>query len=397
MFATVPMPVLDLSAFDDEPDAIDVPDAVNVPTAVEVSAAEFDDLSTLAFEAIVVGEVETETEVKLKSKAEPRPSRKLQRRWMAESALAIWMISPTTVQRTVPLLDFSFDTEPASPAPAVSDPVQEAAAADMAADGAGVIELELLDLDLADTPPSSEEADSDEPVAAVPAAEIGSAFSWSLEEIDDGESTPNAASPTAQPARFGIETISASDFLAPESQAPVPQTPLVELELVPIEEAMAPTVATLAHDNNGPGVWLDPDAIKQQVVSNVWVMGASIGGPEAVREFLAELPKDCPALFLLAQHMGPEFVDIMAQAAGSCHPADCAHADTWRAGGAWRHRHCPHHPSTAGQQAGRDPSRTAARQPPQGNRPSIDQVAQRCCGYLWSQRGRHRVLRNGRC
>ncbi len=313
MFATVPMPVLDLSAFDDEPDAIDVPDAVNVPTAVEVSAAEFDDLSTLAFEAIVVGEVETETEVEIEiesgTEAEPEAAAAV------DGGIGFGDLDDFADDGAEdgPLLDFSFDTEPASPPAAVSARVKGAAPADMAADGAGDIDWELLDLDFADTPPSSEEADSDEPVAAVPAAEIGSAFSWSLEEIDDGESTPNAASPTAQPAEFGIETISASDFLAPESQAPVPQTPLVELELVPIEEAMAPTVATLAHDNNGPGVWLDPDAIKQQVVSNVWVMGASIGGPEAVREFLAELPKDCPALFLLAQHMGPEFVDIMAQ------------------------------------------------------------------------------------
>ena len=43
------------------------------------------------------------------------------------------------------------------------------------------------------------------------------------------------------------------------------------------------------------------------------MLGASIGGPEAVRDFLAELPRDYPALFLLAQHMGAEFVDLMAQ------------------------------------------------------------------------------------
>jgi chemotaxis response regulator CheB len=48
-------------------------------------------------------------------------------------------------------------------------------------------------------------------------------------------------------------------------------------------------------------------------VRNVWVLGASIGGPEAVREFLAAVPASVPAVFLLAQHMGADFLDLMVQ------------------------------------------------------------------------------------
>ena len=48
-------------------------------------------------------------------------------------------------------------------------------------------------------------------------------------------------------------------------------------------------------------------------IHNIWVLGASIGGPEAVREFLAALPPTTPALFLLAQHMGADFLDLMVQ------------------------------------------------------------------------------------
>lgn len=44
----------------------------------------------------------------------------------------------------------------------------------------------------------------------------------------------------------------------------------------------------------------------------VWVLGASIGGPESVRRFLEALPADVPAAFLLAQHMGPEFQRVLA-------------------------------------------------------------------------------------
>ena len=44
---------------------------------------------------------------------------------------------------------------------------------------------------------------------------------------------------------------------------------------------------------------------------SVWVLGASIGGPEAIRAFLNGLPHTIPAAFVLAQHMGEEFLDLM--------------------------------------------------------------------------------------
>lgn len=44
---------------------------------------------------------------------------------------------------------------------------------------------------------------------------------------------------------------------------------------------------------------------------NIWVLGASIGGPEAIRTFLSGLPHSIPCAFLLAQHMGEEFLDLM--------------------------------------------------------------------------------------
>lgn len=49
-----------------------------------------------------------------------------------------------------------------------------------------------------------------------------------------------------------------------------------------------------------------------QAVRQVWVLGASIGGPEAVRTFLTQLPADMPVAFILAQHMGAEFLNLMA-------------------------------------------------------------------------------------
>ncbi len=133
---------------------------------------------------------------------------------------------------------------------------------------------------------------------------------WTLDDVlDDVPAAPSG--PAGAPA-FGIEKLRAEEFLAPDVEAneahpfEVPQG--LSLELIPLEEAVAPVQVEAASREN----WLDPDAV-QMKVRRVWVLGASIGGPEAVREFLAALPRDFPALFVLAQHLGDEFVDMMAK------------------------------------------------------------------------------------
>lgn len=51
-------------------------------------------------------------------------------------------------------------------------------------------------------------------------------------------------------------------------------------------------------------------------IERVWVLGASIGGPDAVREFLGALQAPLPVVFLLAQHMGADFYELMVQQLG---------------------------------------------------------------------------------
>jgi len=48
----------------------------------------------------------------------------------------------------------------------------------------------------------------------------------------------------------------------------------------------------------------------------IWVLGASIGGPQAVKAFLAKLPEDLPVCFILAQHIGVGFVNLLAEQLG---------------------------------------------------------------------------------
>lgn len=44
----------------------------------------------------------------------------------------------------------------------------------------------------------------------------------------------------------------------------------------------------------------------------VWVLGASAGGPAAVKLFLDSLPKELPVAFVLAQHIDPKMLDALA-------------------------------------------------------------------------------------
>lgn len=50
-----------------------------------------------------------------------------------------------------------------------------------------------------------------------------------------------------------------------------------------------------------------------RLARNVWVLGASLGGPEALKRFLRVLPADVPAAFIVAQHLGANFVGLLAE------------------------------------------------------------------------------------
>lgn len=207
--------------------------------------------------------------------------------------------------------------------PTVEEPLDVgaslAAAADeirTAGDTKTPVTFELLDLDWADAPKDDEGKPAEAPVVNAPPPVLGSALAWTLDPLDGDEEATRAAPPTG-PAQFGIETVSAAEYLAPEVEETAEPPPVtlggLSLELMPIEEAIAPSGASTGDVVRE--AWLDTSVISapKAVVRKVWVLGASIGGPEAVREFLAQIPADYPALFLLAQHMGAEFMDIMAQ------------------------------------------------------------------------------------
>ncbi|OJY88998.1 MAG: hypothetical protein BGP25_10490 [Lysobacterales bacterium 63-13] len=295
---TIPMPALDLSEFEDsaatagsaatsimEPDefdgiflAEDLPEAPTAEATVEMSA--FDVTAVQGEESLGFGDLDGFADAD------------------EESIEAIEMVS----------------VDESEARPVEADLIEIASASDAAAAGNDLAGLEMLDLDWNETPPATpaDASDAQAEVEEIPAPKVESAFTWSLADLDDGTAAPDAGQlDEGTPATFGIEKISASEYLAPTDDVVEDKDVAVglSLELIPIEEAVAhqtSATGTLAHES-----WLDPS--NQVAISRVWVLGASIGGPEAVREFLAEIPAKSPALFLLAQHMGAEFMEIMAQ------------------------------------------------------------------------------------
>lgn len=57
----------------------------------------------------------------------------------------------------------------------------------------------------------------------------------------------------------------------------------------------------------------EPKSRPDDAASNIWVLGASLGGPQAVHQFLAAIKADLPVVFLLAQHIGANHIAVLAK------------------------------------------------------------------------------------
>lgn len=56
--------------------------------------------------------------------------------------------------------------------------------------------------------------------------------------------------------------------------------------------------------------------VQVNIPIQIWVLGASLGGPEAVKEFLDALPSGLPIAFVYAQHIDPRFEHALCSAVG---------------------------------------------------------------------------------
>ncbi|MFP1681816.1 chemotaxis protein CheB [Alloalcanivorax sp. C16-1] len=66
-----------------------------------------------------------------------------------------------------------------------------------------------------------------------------------------------------------------------------------------------------------------PLADGEGVAERVWVLGASLGGPAAVKQFLDALPPHLPVAFVLAQHIDAGFLETLCQVLRRDSRLDC--------------------------------------------------------------------------
>lgn len=95
---------------------------------------------------------------------------------------------------------------------------------------------------------------------------------------------------------------------APVENVPFPRNPGKPGESAPAEAAAPSTSMNVNTQTSATSAAAAPAG---QI--NVWVLGASLGGPQAVRQFLAAIAEDLPVSFILAQHIGANHVSLLAE------------------------------------------------------------------------------------
>ena len=110
------------------------------------------------------------------------------------------------------------------------------------------------------------------------------------------------------------------------AEIPILETPLdkpVEIQDLPVikqAEPVAPNRTSTASQTAAElqiESYPEPDTqIRAEQITSaekIWVLGASLGGPMAVRDFLSCLPDDLPIAFILAQHIGASHIDLLGE------------------------------------------------------------------------------------
>lgn len=104
-----------------------------------------------------------------------------------------------------------------------------------------------------------------------------------------------------------------------EQQFPKPEFELESLETITSSALETGEQATIKPEPDiiaaGPTFKPTPEPKNQPdgAATNIWVLGASLGGPQAVRQFLAATKADLPVAFLLAQHIGANHIELLAE------------------------------------------------------------------------------------
>lgn len=144
---------------------------------------------------------------------------------------------------------------------------------------------------------------------------------WELVDVSTESET---AAPTQDARQFGIDKMNAADYLKPEgADQDSPLEPGLHLELVSLEESVAPTMS----DEPVSEMMLDESTTG---IRRVVAVGAGADGTSEVGAFLAGLPAALPALVLLVQHQRDQSAEQLSEALGTTTrlPVAVAHHDS---------------------------------------------------------------------
>ncbi|WP_266159929.1 chemotaxis protein CheB [Dyella silvatica] len=136
--------------------------------------------------------------------------------------------------------------------------------------------------------------------------EMGQAASWSLVDEDAPLAAPAPVVNKLSASEFGVEKLSAADFLAPESNdfGGFDIEPGLSLELISMETAIAPQQR---YDHE---MMLD---VLDVAHGRILVLGAAVDSGESVRTFLAALPANLRLTILHTQHLGGQTPDSLTE------------------------------------------------------------------------------------
>jgi chemosensory pili system protein ChpB (putative protein-glutamate methylesterase) len=211
-----------------------------------------------------------------------------------------------------PLHDGNFGAPPvdaATAAPVDSIPVAARAPSRVTPPAFQVDHLQLLtDAAVAEMPASTAP-----PAVTDGAPRVRAPEGWALVDDDVPQAAPEAPE-RLDAVVFGVEKLSAADFLAPDVEAVAADLePRMSLELVSMEEAIAPQAYVHEHEHT---MVLDEFG---SALSRVVLLGAAIDGIDAVCTFLATLPASTRLTFLLTQHLGGQSdASLVAEFAANC-------------------------------------------------------------------------------
>ncbi|KRE85387.1 chemotaxis protein CheB [Rhodanobacter sp. Soil772] len=216
-----------------------------------------------------------------------------------------------------PLHDGNFGapaTDPAAPPPLPSVPAGSAPALSGVTPPA--FQIDHLQLSsLTDTSVAAIPASAAPPAVADGAPRVRAPEGWALVD-EDAPQVALEAPDRLDAAAFGIEKLSAADFLAPDVEAVAADLePRMSLELVSMEEAIAPQAYVHEHEHAHAMVLDELGGALSRVV----LLGAAIDGIDAVCTFLAALPASTRLTFLLTQHLGGQSgASLVAEFAANC-------------------------------------------------------------------------------